>query len=134
MVAFFASLFFFLEKRARGWRLRGCLSLSPPKALARNVVSREKNGKVNGQKGPCLADAKMSYKSLRCKSSVLSKKAVYRSGREQQAKKSQREERGGRRIESVARCGGELGRKEKKIRSRMSVARFSGELGRGPLS
>ena len=32
---------FFLKKRARGWRLRGCLSLSLPRALARNVVSRE---------------------------------------------------------------------------------------------
>ena len=62
--------FFFGKKRARRWRLRGWLSLSPPKALVKSVVSREKIGKVNGQKGPCLADAKMSYKSLRCKSSV----------------------------------------------------------------
>ena len=35
--------------------------------------------------------------------------------------------------ESVARCGGELGRKEE-VRSRKSVARLSGELDRGPLS
>ena len=38
--------------------------------LARNVVSREKYGKMNGQTGPCLAYANMSYKSLRCKGSV----------------------------------------------------------------
>ena len=42
------------------------------RGLSRKVVSGKglKQRKVNGQKGPCLADAKMSNKSLRCKSSV----------------------------------------------------------------
>jgi hypothetical protein len=44
----------------------------------------EKYGKGNGQKGPCLAYAKMSYKSLRCKSSV--EKSADLNGSEQQAK------------------------------------------------
>ena len=46
---------------------------------------------------------------------------------------SRRDKKKERGRESVARCGGELGRKEEII-SRKSVARFSGELNRGPLS
>ena len=70
----------------------------------------KKNGKVKGQKGPCLADAKMSYKSLRCKSSV--KKNISEWKRATSKIIAERREEG-RRIKSVARCGGELCRKNK---------------------
>ena len=62
---FFSFLLFFFSffKDIMAPRQRG---------LSRKVVSGKglKQRKVNGQKGPCLADAKMSNKSLRCKSSV----------------------------------------------------------------
>ena len=56
-----------------------------------------------------------------CAAKIL-KKSAYLSGREQQAKESQRWERGGRRIESVARCGGELCRKNKSESKSPSLA------------
>ena len=82
-----------------------------PKALARNVVSREKNWKSEWTKRslPCWCKDVEQISALQ----KFCKKSAYLSGREQQAKESQRWERGGRRIESVARCGGELCRKNK---------------------
>ena len=62
--------FFFKEETRPRVETEGMTLPQPPEGTGQKRRFSRKKGKVNGQKGPCLADAKMSYKSLRCKSSV----------------------------------------------------------------
>ena len=83
----------------------------PPEGTGQKRRFSRKNMKSEWTKRslPCLYKDDEQISALQ----KFRKKSAYLSGREQYyiSKKSQREERGGRRIESVARCGGELCRK-----------------------
>ena len=64
-----AQIFFFEETRPRV-ETEGMPLPQPPEGTGQKRRFSRKNGKVNVQKCPCLADAKMSYESLRCKNAV----------------------------------------------------------------
>ena len=115
----FFFLFFARETRPRV-ETEGMTLPQPPEGTGQKRRCSRKKWKSEWTKRslPCFCKDVVQISALQKFCNI----AVYRSGREQQAKKSQREERGGRRIESVARCSGELCRKNKSESKSPSLA------------